>query len=205
MASFRPNIDLLSIPGAKALQMNDGTAEKPVMRNYICIPADLNEIKIEASRNDQTKLTAYMNLMMRPFGQAYINSVVDNKQRRGDAVDMSKIESHEITVNHTQEFIDAWKGAVAQAVLKEHPEWNGQSLDKLPDGKYSDLYYEVRRRINKRVGKGYPVMAQSQQQVQSVPVNSFGMAQGVAPFDPNNEPAPQMAAPGEAPVDDLPF
>ena len=209
MATFRPNIDLLAIPGAKALTINDGTAEKPNNVNYICIPADVNEIRIERSRNDESRLTAYLPLMMRPLSQAYINSIVENKQRRGDTVDMSKIESHELTLNHTQEFMKAWAQRVAAKVLKDHPEWQGQNpLEKVANGA-NDLYYEVRRIINKRVGKGYPVLAQ-QQSAQSAPMNNFGAPAGYSSFVPaSSQPEQQSAGynpAGEAgPEDDLPF
>ena len=213
MATFRPNIDLLSIPGAKPLTINEGTADKPRNVNYICIPADVNEISIERSRNDESKLTAYLPLMMRPLSQRYIDSIVENKQRRGDAVDMNKIESHEITLNHTPEFMKVWAERVAAKVLKDHPDWQGQnSTEKVANGA-NDLYYEVRRIINKRIGKGYPVLAQ-QQSAQPAPMNNFGAPAGVNPFEPTGavaaaagtaQQAPQMAGPGEASADDLPF
>lgn len=207
MATFRPNIDLMALPGAKALTLNDGTADKPKNVNYICIPADLNEIRIERSRNDESKLTAYLPLMMRPLSQAYIDSIVQNRQRRGDAVDMNKIESHELTLNHTPEFVKAWTDAVAAKLLKEHPEWAGQNPHERVANGQNDLYYEVRRTINKRVGKGYPVMAQ-QQAAQAAPMNNFGAPAGVSQFIPQE--VPEAAAPaqdpvGEAPIDDLPF
>lgn len=203
MATFRPNIDLLAIPGAKAMTMNDGTAEQPRNVNYICIPADLNEISIERSRNDESKLTAFINLMMRPLSQRYIDTIVENRQRRGDAVDMNKIESHEITLNHTPEFVKAWTERVAAKLLAEHPEWQGQNPYEKVDGAANDLYYEVRRTVNKRVGKGYPVgVSQSSHQA---PAPTFGFAQGAQAFVPTGNAEQVPMGPGEAPIDDLPF
>lgn len=211
MASFRPNIDLLALPGAKALSFNEGTAEAPRNVNYVCIPADLNEIHIAPSR-DGKRMTAYLSLMMRPLQQKYIDAVVMNKQRRGDAVDMSKIESHELTLNHTSDFFKVWCEAVAAKVLSEHPDWRGQNpLEKMADGS-NDLYYEVRSIINKRIGKAYPMLDQPSQQHQPQSA-ALGAPPAYAPYLPNDGvgSAPVFAAPmqqgagGEAAVTDLPF
>lgn len=47
MASFSGNIDLLSLNGAKVLI---GLDEKNAQRPYVCIPLDVNEIRVEASK-----------------------------------------------------------------------------------------------------------------------------------------------------------
>lgn len=160
MASFSPNIDLLSIPGAKPVTFEEGGRKV----NYICIPADLNEIKIEPSRADNNTLTAYLRTKMFPFSQSYINTIVSNKQRRGDTVDMSKIESHELVLSHSKEYIDAWTPRVVAKLVKEHPEWSA-----LNPAEKNDLYYAVRRLINKRIGKAYPAMSDGQQAPAPVP------------------------------------
>lgn len=207
MANFNASIDLLSIPGAKPMTINDGTAEKPKMVNYICIPADLNEVTIQQGRGDRQSLVAYIRLAMRALGKNYIDSIVASRQRNGDEVDMSKIETHELTLSHTAEFSKAWAKAVAASVLKEHPEWAGQNPEeKSADAAQNALYYEVRRRINKRVGKAY--MMQTEKTAAPVPPSSFATPAGYGAFDPQAAAAAPMMAPpaGEmAPYGDLPF
>lgn len=189
------------------MTINDGTAEHPKNVNYICIPADLNEVAIQQGRSDQQKLVAYIRLAMRSLSKNYVDSIVAARQRSGDEVDMSKIETHELTLSHTQEFSKAWAKAVAAAVLKEHPEWAGQNPeDKSADAGQNSLYYEVRRRINKRVGKAY--MMQTERTAQPVPPSSFATPAGYGVFDPSAAGAAPMMAPpaGEmAPDGDLPF
>ena len=52
MASFSGNVDLLALNGAKVLV---GIDEKNAKRPYVCIPLDVNEIRVEASKNDASK------------------------------------------------------------------------------------------------------------------------------------------------------
>lgn len=52
MASYNGNVDLLSLNGAKVLV---GIDEKNAQRPYVCIPLDVNEIRVEASKNDASK------------------------------------------------------------------------------------------------------------------------------------------------------
>ena len=47
MASFNGNIDLLALNGAKVLV---GIDEKKKQRPYVCIPLDVNEIRVETSK-----------------------------------------------------------------------------------------------------------------------------------------------------------
>lgn len=53
MASYNGNIDLLALNGAKVLV---GIDEKNAQRPYVCIPIDVNEIRVEASKMMQVKI-----------------------------------------------------------------------------------------------------------------------------------------------------
>lgn len=66
MASFNGNIDLLSLNGAKVLV---GIDEKNAQRPYVCIPVDVNEIKVEASKNDANKTMAKMRVIIDPYNE----------------------------------------------------------------------------------------------------------------------------------------
>lgn len=200
MATFNPSIDLMSIPGAKIYSIPEGGRNV----NYICIPADLNEISIEPSRSDATKQTAYMRTRMRPLSRAYIDSIIENKKRRGDEVNTANIESHEITINHTKEFIEAWVSPVSERVLKEHPEWASQNAREFIQGGNNDLYFEVRRRINKRIGKAYPVMFSDDNQTR--PVQQFATPESFNTFSAGEQSQQQSSGTEAAPpFDDLPF
>ena len=72
MASFSGNIDLLSLNGAKVLI---GLDEQNAQRPYVCIPLDVNEIRVETSKNDASKQVAKMRVIIDPFNDAYKNKI----------------------------------------------------------------------------------------------------------------------------------
>lgn len=202
----RLSIDLLAIPGAKLYKLNMGTTEKPKMQTCVCIPADekLNGIEVKAYQreNGQTDTTAYVNMATKSFSAEYIQKALANaRPRPGETqVSMSDVASHEIKMACPKPVFDAYGELVAKQILQQHPDWAGQSLEPAERGqRSSDLYYAVRDRINKRVGKAFPNSREVAVQAAAVEAQPFA----VQPM--GNEPAPQMAGPGEAPVDDLPF
>lgn len=204
----RLSIDLLAIPGAKLYKLNMGTAEKPDMQTCVCIPANekLNGIEVKSYQreNGQTDTTAYVNMTTKSFSAEYIQKALANATpRQGETqVKLSDVASHEIKMNCPKSVFDTYKERIAQQVLKQHPEWAGQSLEPAERGqRSSDLYYAVRDRINKRVGKAFTNSNEVQVQAAAVDAQPVFM-QPAAPA----QTAPKMAASGEAgPEDDLPF
>lgn len=202
----RLSIDLLAIPGAKLYKLNVGTAEKPNMQTCVCIPADekLNGIEVKAYQreNGKTDTTAYVNMATKSFSVEYIQKALANaRPRPGETqVSMSDVASHEIKMACPKAVFDAYAELIAKVILLEHPEWAGQSIEPAERGqRSSELYYAVRDRINKRVGKAFTnsnEVAVSAATVEAQPLSMQPMG---------NESAPQMAGPGEAPVNDLPF
>lgn len=59
MASYNGNIDLLALNGAKVLV---GIDEKNAQRPYVCIPIDVNEIRVDTSKNDASKTQAKLRV-----------------------------------------------------------------------------------------------------------------------------------------------
>lgn len=59
MASYNGNIDLLSLNGAQVFKGIDTNNPERV---YVCIPADLNEIKVEQAPKDPTRTLAKMRV-----------------------------------------------------------------------------------------------------------------------------------------------
>ena len=57
MASYNGNIDLLSLNGAQVFK---GIDAKNPERVYVCIPADVNEIKVEQAPQDPTRTLAML-------------------------------------------------------------------------------------------------------------------------------------------------
>ena len=62
MASYNGNIDLLSLNGAQVFK---GIDTKNPERVYVCIPADVNEIKVEQAPQDPTRTLAKMRMNKR--------------------------------------------------------------------------------------------------------------------------------------------
>lgn len=202
----RLSIDLLAIPGAKLYKLNMGTAENPNIQTCICIPANekLNGIEVKAYQreNGQTDTTAYVNMATKAFSAEYIQKALANaRPRPGETqVSMSDVASHEIKMACPKAVFDTYKELVAKQIVQQHPDWSGQSLEQAERGqRSSDLYYAVRDRINKRVGKAFP--NSNEVAVQAATVDAQPLT--IQPM--GNEPAPQMAGPGEAQADELPF
>lgn len=197
MANFNLRTDLLALAGAQVFNLTMKEGANP--QTCICIPIGPNGITVQPSRGDQNRMTAYVRMTMREISRQYIDKIVLEKQRNGDVVDMTKIESHFLNLSQPQEIFDLYKQAVANVVLQEHPDWQGQSLD--PESK-SQLYYTVRDRINKRVGKAYPLMAsQSNAQTPVAPMQ-FAAPSTASPVAAGESVNPVT---GEVISDDLPF
>lgn len=81
MASFSGNVDLLALNGAKVLV---GIDEKNTNRPYVCIPLDVNEIRVEASKNDASKTQAKLRVNIWPFNEPYKAKIRQSAIERGD-------------------------------------------------------------------------------------------------------------------------
>ena len=82
MASFNGNIDLLSLNGVKVLV---GIDEKNKQRPYVCIPLDVNEIRVESyQKNNVNVQVAKLRVHIEPFKDSYKNKIRQSNIERGD-------------------------------------------------------------------------------------------------------------------------
>lgn len=74
MASYNGNVDLLALNGAKVLV---GIDEKNKQRPYVCIPIDVNEIRVETYQKDNVnRQVAKLRVHIEPFKDSYKNTIV---------------------------------------------------------------------------------------------------------------------------------
>lgn len=102
MASYNGNIDLLALNGAKVLV---GIDEKNAQRPYVCIPLDVNEIRVEASKNDASKRQAKLRVNIWPFNEAYKNKNRQSAAERGDT--QVSVPTHEMSLSFSTEYVKA--------------------------------------------------------------------------------------------------
>lgn len=202
MASFSGNVDLLSLNGAKVLV---GIDEKNTERPYVCIPLDVNEIRVEASKNDASKTQAKLRVNIWPFNEPYKAKIRQSAIERGDT--NISVPTHEMQMSFSVEYI--------QAVAKNFPKLVEQvkeaNKDKDPDivnqdfnDENSHLFKAIRARMNKRIASLYQPKSTTQQ---THPQQAYGAAGNatayVPPADGGND---YSSMPGyDDPNSDLPF
>ena len=100
MASFNGSIDLLALNGA---QVFTGIDPKNPTRAFVCVPVDLNEIKLTTSRNDAAKQIAGLRVNIWPLNEAYKNAVRRSAQERGDS--NVNVPTHEMQISFTTDYV----------------------------------------------------------------------------------------------------
>lgn len=199
MASFSGNIDLLSLNGAKVLI---GLDEKNAQRPYVCIPLDVNEIRVEASKNDASKQNAKLRVNIWPYKDAYKNKIRQSAAERGDS--QVSVPTHEMQISFSAEYIKA----VAKNFPKLVEQVKEANKDKDPDivnqdynDENSHLFKAIRARMNKRIASLYqPKSTTTQQQYPQQAYSSAGNATAYVPPADGSQGYPDM--PND---DDLPF
>lgn len=207
MASFRIKLNLLAFAGSKCVTMDENGKKV----NYVMVPMDLNEIKVEMPRDKSDVMRAVTWLSMWPYNESYRNSVRQGKERRGDPSDESKIPTHKIEMSHSEEFVKAWAGVRAM-VDKVVADDNGQTpglAQQNPLDPKSDLYLAIRNRINKRVAQCYAIPPKTQQQQAPAQFGTPEYGAPAQPFDPSQYAQQQGYDPSSFTNpqndDDLPF
>lgn len=203
MASFSGNIDLLALNGAKVLV---GLDEKNAQRPYVCIPLDLNEIRVEASKQDASKQNAKLRVLIDPFGEAYKNKIRQSNVERGDT--NKSVPTHEMKISYSAEYIKA----IAKAFPKLVEQVKEFSKEKDPDivnQDYNDenthLFKAIRNRMNKRIASLYQPQFSTTQQ--PYPQQAYGAAGNATAYVPPADGANDYSSmPGyDDPNSDLPF
>ena len=204
MASYNGNIDLLSLNGAKVLV---GIDEKKAQRPYVCIPIDVNEIRVGTyQKNNVNVQVAKLRVHIEPFKDSYKNKIRQSNIERGDT-DKS-VPTHEMQMSFSTEYVKA----VAKAFPKLVEQVKEFSKEKDPDivnqdfnDENSHLFKAIRTRMNKRIASLY--QPQPTQQQQAYPQQAYGSAGNatayVPPADGGNDYSSMTGY--DDPNSDLPF
>lgn len=203
MASFNGSIDLLALSGAKVYT---GIDQKNPNRAFVCIPVDLNEIKITTSRQNADKQIAGLRVNMWPLNEQYKNKVRQSAMERGDQ--NVNVPTHELQINYSVDYVKA----IAKAYPKLVEDVKEQNKQRDPDIVNQDvqdenthLFKALRNRMNKRLAMMY--QPQQTQQIAYQQPQSYQPAGQVsaytAPADASADPFANMDTSGWN--NDLPF
>ena len=204
MASYNGNVDLLSLNGAKVLV---GIDEKNAQRPYVCIPIDVNEIRVGTyQKNNVNVQVAKLRVHIEPFKDSYNNKIRQSNIERGDT-DKS-VPTHEMQMSFSTEYVKA----VAKAFPKLVEQVKEFSKEKDPDivnqdfnDENSHLFKAIRTRMNKRIASLY--QPQPTQQQQAYPQQAYGAAGNATAYVPSADGGNDYSSmPGyDDPNSDLPF
>lgn len=202
MASFNGSIDLLALNGA---QVFTGIDPKNPTRAFVCVPVDLNEIKLTTSRNDATKQIAGLRVNIWPLNEAYKNAVRRSAQERGDS--NVNVPTHEMQISFTTEYVKDIAKAfpkLVEQVKEQNKERDPGIMTQNVQDENSHLFKALRNRMSKRLAMLY--QPQSNAQTTAYPQQAYNVASNatayVAPAN-NENTQPQW---GESfNEEDLPF
>ena len=202
MASFSGNVDLLALNGAKVLV---GIDEKNAKRPYVCIPLDVNEIRVEASKNDASKTQAKLRVNIWPFNEAYNNKIRQSAAERGDT--QVSVPTHEMQLSFSTEYVKAVAKAFPKLVdqVKEaNKERDPEIVNQDFNDENSHLFKAIRTRMNKRIASLYQPQTAPQQ---TYPQQAYGAAGNATAYVPPAEGGNDYSSmPGyDDPNSDLPF
>ena len=202
MASYNGNIDLLALNGAKVLV---GIDEKNAKRPYVCIPTDVNEIRLEESKNDSSKTQAKLRVNIWPFNEAYKNKIRQIAAERGNT--QVSVPTHEMQLSFSTEYVKAVAKAfpkLVEQVKEANKERDPEIVNQDFNDENSHLFKAIRTRMNKRIASLYQPQPTQQQ---TYPQQAYGTASNatayVPPADGGND---YSSMPGyDDPNSDLPF
>lgn len=160
MASFNGNIDLLSLNGA---QVFTGIDKNKPQRAYVCIPVDVNEIKIEPSPNNAQRTLAKLHVNIWPLNEQYKAKVRQSALERGDT--NVSVPTHEMQVSFTTDYIkmaiDTFPKLIEQ-VKEANKERNPDIVSQDPKDEKTQLFKAIRSRMNKRLAMLYQPLSNTQ-------------------------------------------
>lgn len=203
MASYNGNIDLLALNGAKVLV---GLDEKNQQRPYVCIPLDVNEIRVEASKNDANKQMAKLKVNIWPFNEQYKAKVRQSAAERGDT--NVSVPTHEMQLSFSVDYIKAVAKAYPKLV-EQVKEANKQRDPAIVSQDFNDenshLFKAIRTRMNKRIAQLYQPQPTNQQAYP--PQQAYSAVGGATAYVPPADGANDYSSmPGyDDPDSDLPF
>ena len=153
MASYNGNIDLLSLNGAQVFK---GIDAKNPERVYVCIPADLNEIKVEQAPKDPTRTLAKMRVSIWPLNEQYKAKVRQAALERGDS--NVTVPTHEMQMSYSLDYIKAVAQKfpkLVEQVKEANKERDPDIVNQDPTDENTHLFKAIRQRMNKRLAMLY--------------------------------------------------
>ena len=202
MASFNGNIDLMSLNGVQVLV---GIDAKNANRPYVCIPCDLNEIRVETSKNDANRRMAKLRVSIWPFNEQYKNKVRQSAQERGDS-DVS-VPTHEMQMSFSTDYIKAIAKnfpKLVEQVKEANKERNPNIVNEDFNDENTHLFKAIRARMNKRIAQLY--QPKHTDGSQPYPTQAYSAVNGANAYVPPAEGSSDPLAPdANMSEDDLPF
>jgi hypothetical protein len=201
MASYNGNIDLLSLNGAQVFKGIDTNNPERV---YVCIPADLNEIKVEQAPKDPTRTLAKMRVNIWPLNEQYKAKVRQAALERGDS--NVTVPTHEMQMSYSVDYIKAV--ALKFPKLVEQVKESNKGRDpEIVNQDFTDenthLFKAIRQRMNKRLAMLY--QPQTTQQPSPYATSNVGVAGAATGYVAPAENTDPLAGYTDVNEDDLPF
>lgn len=188
MASYNGNIDLLSLNGAKVLK---GIEQQSPERVYVCIPVDVNDIKIEQHPQKPDRTLAKLRINIWPLNENYKNAARRSALERGNTNFV--VPTHEMQMSFSTEYIkfvvQKFPKLVEQ-VKEVNKERDPDIANQDPTDENTHLFKAIRQRLNKRLAMLYqPQSAQHPSPYATPNVGVAGAATNyVAPAEKNEDP-----------------
>ena len=203
MASYNGSVDLLSLNGAKVFT---GIDQKNPTRAYVCVPVDLNDIKMTFSRNDPNRQIAGLRVNIWPLNENYKNAVRRSSQERGN--NNVNVPTHELQMSFSTDYIkaaiDRFPKLVEQ-VKEQNKDRDADIANQDPKDENTLLFKAIRNRMNKRLAMLYQPQVQVAQQT-AYPQQAYQAAGSATAYVPPAEGQQNDPFNGESYDDsDLPF
>lgn len=161
MASYNGSIDLLALNGA---QVFTGIDPNNPTRAFVCVPVDLNEIRLTTSRNDATKQIAGLRVNIWPLNESYKNAVRRSAQERGD--NNVNVPTHEMQISYTTDYVKYIAKSfpkLVEQVKEQKKERDPSIMTQDAQDENSHLFKALRNRMNKRLANLYQHQSNAQQ------------------------------------------
>lgn len=183
MASFNGNLELLSLNGAQVFK---GIDKNNPERVYVCIPTDLNEIKVSQAPKDPTRTVAKLRVNIWPLNEQYKAKVRQAAMERGDS--NVTVPTHEMQMSFSVDYIKdiARKfPKLVEQVKEAQKERDPEIVNQDPTDENTHLFKAIRQRMHKRLAMLYQPQATQQPSPYATPnVGVAGAATGyVAPAE----------------------
>ena len=201
MASYNGNIDLLSLNGAQVFK---GIDKDHPERVYVCIPAGLNEIKVEQSPKDPNRTLAKLRVNIWPLNEQYKAKVRQSSMERGNS--NVSVPTHEMQMSFSADFIkDIVRKfpKLVEQVREANKERDPDIVNQDPTDENTHLFKAIRQRMNKRLAMLYQPQATQQPSPYATP--NVGIAGAVTGYVAPAENTDPLAGYTDADVGDLPF